>query len=106
MKVKTLQVVWHDREPVYSVDFHPDGTLFTAGGDKEIKAWEVRRCYRLLLLVMMLPKSHTHTLNPRPPPTTRSRAARTATRPSRTSPRCPATGGRSTACASRRRARS
>ncbi len=37
MRAKTLQVVWHSREPVYSVDFHPDGTLATGGGDKEIK---------------------------------------------------------------------
>ena len=41
-RVKTLQIVWHDKEPVYSLDFHPDGTLFTGGADKEIKAWEVR----------------------------------------------------------------
>lgn len=41
MKVKTLQIVWHEKEPVYSLDFHPDGTLFTAGADKQIKTWEV-----------------------------------------------------------------
>ena len=40
--VKTLQIVWHEKEPVYSVDFHPDGTLVTAGADQEIKLWEVR----------------------------------------------------------------
>lgn len=40
-QVKTLQIVWHEKEPVYSVDFHPDGTLATAGADKEIKLWEV-----------------------------------------------------------------
>lgn len=40
-KVKTLQIVWHGKEPVYSLDFHPDGTLFSAGADKEIKSWEV-----------------------------------------------------------------
>lgn len=42
MRAKTIQIVWHGKEPVYSVDFHPDGTLFTGGADKEIKAWEVR----------------------------------------------------------------
>lgn len=40
-KVKTLQIVWHGKEPVFSVDFHPDGSLATAGADKEIKVWEV-----------------------------------------------------------------
>ena len=40
-RVKTLQIIWNGNEPVYSLDFHPDGTLFTAGADKEIKAWEV-----------------------------------------------------------------
>lgn len=40
-KAKTLQIVWHGKEPVYSLDFHPDGTLYTGGADKEIKAWEV-----------------------------------------------------------------
>jgi hypothetical protein len=40
-KVKTLQIVWHAKEPVYSCDFHLDGTLYTAGADKEIKSWEV-----------------------------------------------------------------
>lgn len=37
MKVKTLQIVWHDKEPVYSLDFHADGVLATAGADKDIK---------------------------------------------------------------------
>ncbi len=37
MRAKTLQVVWHSKEPVFSVDFHPDGTLATGGADKDIK---------------------------------------------------------------------
>lgn len=37
MKAGTLQIVWHGRDPVYSLDFHPSGLLATAGGDKEIK---------------------------------------------------------------------
>ncbi|KDD73564.1 hypothetical protein H632_c2051p0, partial [Helicosporidium sp. ATCC 50920] len=41
MKVKTLQIVWHDKEPVYSLDFLGPDTLATAGGDKEIKIWHV-----------------------------------------------------------------
>lgn len=42
MKVKTLQVVWHEKEPVYSVDFLGPSTLATGGADKEIKLWHVR----------------------------------------------------------------
>lgn len=42
-KLKTLQIVWHGKEPVYSLDFHPNGLLVTAGADKEIKTWKVRR---------------------------------------------------------------
>lgn len=37
MKAKTLQIVWHSKEPVFSVDFHPDGYIATGGADKEIK---------------------------------------------------------------------
>lgn len=43
MKVKTLQIVWHGKEPVYSVDFAGPATLATAGADKEIKLWQVGR---------------------------------------------------------------
>ncbi|KAL6747735.1 WD40-repeat-containing domain protein [Haematococcus lacustris] len=43
MKAKTIQIVWHGREPVCSLDFHPaDPTLLlTAGADKDVKLWEV-----------------------------------------------------------------
>lgn len=37
MKAKVLQIVWHEKEPVYSVDFHVSGFLATAGADKEVK---------------------------------------------------------------------
>ena len=38
MKVKVVQIVWHSKEPVFSVDFHgPSGMLATGGGDKDIK---------------------------------------------------------------------
>jgi chromatin assembly factor 1 subunit B len=40
-KLKTLQIVWHGKEPVYSLDFHPNGLLVTSGADKEIKIWKV-----------------------------------------------------------------
>ncbi len=43
MKAKVLQIVWHGKEPVYSLDFHPDGTLATGGADKEIKVLTAAR---------------------------------------------------------------
>lgn len=46
MKAGTLQIVWHAKDPVYSLDFHPSGLLATAGGDKEIKVKSVRRAAR------------------------------------------------------------
>ena len=46
MKVKVLQIVWHNKEPVFSLDFHPSGLLATGGADSEIKVeslqlWDV-----------------------------------------------------------------
>jgi hypothetical protein len=38
MIVKTLQIVWHEKLPVLSCDFHESGALATAGADKEVKA--------------------------------------------------------------------
>lgn len=43
MKAKTLQIVWHEKEPVYSVDFCGPNCFATAGADKEIKIWQVRK---------------------------------------------------------------
>ena len=40
MKAKTLQIVWHSKEPVWTLDFHPSGVLATGGADKEIKVYE------------------------------------------------------------------
>lgn len=37
MRAKTLQIIWHEKQPVFSVDFHPDGYLATGGADREIK---------------------------------------------------------------------
>jgi len=39
MRVKTIQIVWHEKKPVYSVDFHSSGVLATGGGDKDVKVW-------------------------------------------------------------------
>ena len=37
MKAKVLQILWHNKLPVYSVDFHPNGMLATAGADNDVK---------------------------------------------------------------------
>lgn len=39
MRVETAQIYWHDKKPVYSIDFHPaDPARFaTAGGDNAIR---------------------------------------------------------------------
>ncbi|GIL93395.1 hypothetical protein Vretimale_17474 [Volvox reticuliferus] len=42
MQLKTLQIVWHGKEPVLSVDFQPSSHTFASGGqDGEVKHWEV-----------------------------------------------------------------
>ena len=41
MKIKLLNVVWHDKEPVFSIDWHPSGRIATGGADKEVKIWRV-----------------------------------------------------------------
>ncbi|GFR49751.1 hypothetical protein Agub_g11909, partial [Astrephomene gubernaculifera] len=42
MQLKTLQIVWHGKEPVLSVDFQPNShTLVSGGQDGEVKHWEV-----------------------------------------------------------------
>ena len=39
--MKTVQIVWHEKEPISSLDFSKSGVLATAGADKTIK---VRAC--------------------------------------------------------------
>ncbi|KAF6263109.1 WD40-repeat-containing domain protein [Scenedesmus sp. NREL 46B-D3] len=41
MRAKTLQIIWHSKDPVFSIDFHPDGYFATGGADREIKIWEL-----------------------------------------------------------------
>ena len=44
MKCKTIQVLWHGKDPVLSVDFNPaTGQLASCGTDREIKLWRVGR---------------------------------------------------------------
>ena len=39
MKVKVVQIVWHSKEPIFSVDFHRSGLLATGGADKDVKVF-------------------------------------------------------------------
>ena len=41
MRVSTLQVLWHDKKPVFSVDFNKEGELVTCGADKEVRLWRI-----------------------------------------------------------------
>ncbi|GAQ82373.1 Putative chromatin assembly complex 1 subunit B/CAC2 [Klebsormidium nitens] len=43
MKAKTLQILWHGKDPVLSLDFHPSGLLATGGADKDIRLWQLER---------------------------------------------------------------
>ena len=54
MKAKTLQIVWHGKEPVFSLDFHPSGILATGGADKDIKV------VQLLVVMQSTPHSQRH----------------------------------------------
>ncbi|QCD84821.1 chromatin assembly factor 1 subunit B [Vigna unguiculata] len=43
MKGGTVQIVWHERKPVLTLDFHPlSATLATAGADFDIKFWSIK----------------------------------------------------------------
>jgi hypothetical protein len=37
MKAKTLQILWHGKDPVLTLDFHPSGLLATGGADKDVR---------------------------------------------------------------------
>eukprot|EP01116_Phalansterium_solitarium_P003678 TRINITY_DN144_c0_g1_i2.p1 TRINITY_DN144_c0_g1~~TRINITY_DN144_c0_g1_i2.p1 ORF type:complete len:449 (-),score=166.97 TRINITY_DN144_c0_g1_i2:75-1421(-) len=39
MIFKTVQILWHEREPIFSCDFHSSGRLATCGGDNDVKIW-------------------------------------------------------------------
>ena len=42
MRSDTLQIVWHTRKPVFSVDIHlQSGTLATGGADNDVKIWHI-----------------------------------------------------------------
>ena len=39
MKAKAFQIHWHNKQPIYSVDFHPTNSnkLATCGGDNNVR---------------------------------------------------------------------
>lgn len=42
MKVKTIEIAWHEKKPIYSLEFGCPTTLFTAGADNYIKVSKYR----------------------------------------------------------------
>ncbi len=50
MKVKTLQIYWHDKQPIFSVDIEPipDGRIATSGADGSVRVREKVKIYRQL----------------------------------------------------------
>jgi chromatin assembly factor 1 subunit B len=42
MKVKTIQILWHNKQPIYSADFEPvSSRLATGGADSAIRIWRI-----------------------------------------------------------------
>lgn len=42
MRAKTLQIIWHDKQPVFAVDFDPLTDKFaTCGGDNNVRVWRL-----------------------------------------------------------------
>ncbi|KNC54541.1 chromatin assembly factor 1 subunit B [Thecamonas trahens ATCC 50062] len=42
MHIKTVQVVWHSRKPVLSLDFHTNSRLVTGGADATVRVWRIK----------------------------------------------------------------
>ena len=57
MKVKAFQIHWHNKQPIYSCDFHPKNCnkLATCGGDNNVR---VRRKYFVLSFSVLLIEIH------------------------------------------------
>jgi len=61
MKVKTPEIVWHNKQPVFTVDFHrsgPNWRMVTGGADNEVKVGshtsETCLIARLMYLILIL----------------------------------------------------
>lgn len=56
MKAKAFQIHWHNKQPIYSVDFHPNNSnkLATCGGDNNVRVrGEMKIFFKLKLLLDM-----------------------------------------------------
>ncbi|KAI8901126.1 WD40-repeat-containing domain protein [Globomyces pollinis-pini] len=44
MRAKTLQILWHDKLPIFAIDFHPtlNFKFATSGGDSFIRIWSLQ----------------------------------------------------------------
>jgi len=38
MKFNTFLIIWHNEQPVFSIDFHPSMRIATGGADECVKA--------------------------------------------------------------------
>lgn len=67
MEVKTLSIHWHDNNlPIYSIDIHPDAKnrtwkLATAGGDNNVRIWQMKYPESLAVAVTYLSTLTKHT---------------------------------------------
>lgn len=41
MRSKVIQIAWHDKEPIFTIDTHSSGRIATGGQDKEVKIWKL-----------------------------------------------------------------
>ncbi|GAB1597834.1 chromatin assembly factor 1 subunit B-like, partial [Argonauta hians] len=69
MKVVTPEISWHERDPVYSVDFQPGNhnirRLATAGVDKFVRIWQVKvdNASKVSIEFLSNLKRHTKSVN-------------------------------------------
>ncbi|XP_014782646.1 chromatin assembly factor 1 subunit B [Octopus bimaculoides] len=69
MKVVTPEISWHERDPVYSVDFQPGNhaiqRLATAGVDKFVRIWQVKvdNSSKVAIEFLSNLKRHTKSVN-------------------------------------------
>jgi hypothetical protein len=39
MKAQAIQIVWHGKKPVFSIDADASGRIATGGADNDVKLW-------------------------------------------------------------------
>ena len=61
INVKTWEIVWHNKSPILSIDFHPqENKLATSGEDYTIKIWSyIQKEIKFLSTLIR----HTKTVN-------------------------------------------